>query len=375
MPYNEISILKQTGDEIMNQLSIAVLFGGVSTEHEISLLSAASLLAHMDREKYTVYPVGITRDGRWLYLEGEEYDLLPQGRWEKEGRTVPAAISPDRSVGGLLIFRPEGVETVRLDCVLPVLHGLGGEDGAIQGLLEYSGVPYVGCGIAASACSMDKSLTKQIIDHTPVRQAAYVLCRRGEFERDAAAVCRRVEETLGAFPVFVKPCSSGSSVGVHKAQNAQELADGLRDAFTYDPKVIVEEFICGREIEVAVIGNDAPTATPAGEIAPAEDFYTFDAKYVLGTSSLFIPARLSGEEMERVRQAALTVYTALDCAGLSRVDFFCQEDGTVIFNEINTFPGFTSISMYPKLMEHEGVGYEALIDRLIDLARERKRHG
>ena len=357
--------------ESMKKQSIAVLFGGLSTEHEISLLSAASLLAHMDGEKYDVYPIGITRDGRWLYFESRAYDLLPEGKWENSGCTVPAHLSPDRGVGGLLIFRPEGMQRIAIDCVLPVLHGRGGEDGAIQGLLEYSGIPYVGCGIAASACAMDKSLTKQIIDHTPVRQAAYALCRRAEFERDPGAVCRRVREQVGAFPVFIKPCSSGSSVGVHKAQDERELEDGLRDAFTFDTKVIVEEFISGREIEVAVIGNDAPHATPAGEIAPAEEFYTFDAKYVLGTSSLFIPARLQEEEMARVRQAALTVYTALDCAGLARVDFFCRADGTVIFNEINTFPGFTAISMYPKLMEHEGVDYPALIDRLIALALER----
>ena len=272
---------------------------------------------------------------------------------------------------GLVLLRDGKTETIRLDCVFPVLHGAGGEDGTIQGLLELAGIPYVGCGVAASANSMDKSITKVLVDEAGVRQAKYYLALRYDFERGAEGVVRTAADQLGKFPVFVKPCSQGSSVGVAKANDMLELAAGLTEAFKLDDKVLVEEFIDGHEVECAVLGNRNPVASTVGEIAPTQEFYTFDAKYKDETSQLYIPAHITPQQIETVRQNALRVYAALGCRGLSRVDFFVtHEGGEVVFNELNSIPGFTSISMYPKLFDHEGLHYPALLDRLIALALE-----
>ena len=356
-------------------MKLAVIFGGVSSEHDISCLSAASILRNLDREKYEVYPVGITQDGRWYYCPDCTADTVENGEWERLTGKVPALFSPDRSVHGLVLLRDGKTETVRLDCVFPVLHGVGGEDGTMQGLLELAGIPYVGCGVAASANSMDKSITKVLVDAAGVRQAKYYLALRYDFERNAEGVVRTAADRLGSFPVFVKPCSQGSSVGVAKANDMLELAAGLTEAFKLDDKVLVEEFIDGHEVECAVLGNHSPIASTVGEIAPAQEFYTFDAKYKDEASQLYIPAHITPQQIETVRQNALRVYAALGCRGLSRVDFFVTHaDGEVVFNELNSIPGFTSISMYPKLFAHEGIDYPALLDRLIGLALE-EHHG
>lgn len=356
-------------------MKLAVIFGGVSSEHDISCLSAASILRNLDREKYEVYPVGITQDGRWYYCPDCTADTVENGEWERLTGKVPALFPPDRSVHGLVLLRDGKTETVRLDCVFPVLHGAGGEDGTIQGLLELAGIPYVGCGVAASANSMDKSITKVLVDAAGVRQAKYYLALRYDFERNAEGVVRTAADRLGSFPVFVKPCSQGSSVGVAKANDMLELAAGLTEAFKLDDKVLVEEFIDGHEVECAVLGNHSPIASTVGEIAPAQEFYTFDAKYKDEASQLYIPAHITPQQIETVRQNALRVYAALGCRGLSRVDFFVTHaDGEVVFNELNSIPGFTSISMYPKLFAHEGIDYPALLDRLIGLALE-EHHG
>ena len=356
-------------------MKLAVIFGGVSSEHDISCLSAASILRNLDREKYEVYPVGITQDGRWYYCPDCTADTVENGEWERLTGKVPALFSPDRSVHGLVLLRDGTTETVRLDCVFPVLHGVGGEDGTMQGLLELAGIPYVGCGVAASANSMDKSITKVLVDAAGVRQAKYYLALRYDFERNAEGVVRTAADRLGSFPVFVKPCSQGSSVGVAKANDMLELAAGLTEAFKLDDKVLVEEFIDGHEVECAVLGNHSPIASTVGEIAPAQEFYTFDAKYKDEASQLYIPAHITPQQIETVRQNALRVYAALGCRGLSRVDFFVTHaDGEVVFNELNSIPGFTSISMYPKLFAHEGIDYPALLDRLIGLALE-EHHG
>ena len=298
-------------------------------------------------------------------------DSVENGAWERLTDKVPAVLSPDRSVHGLVLLRDGKTETIRLDCVFPVLHGAGGEDGTIQGLLELAGIPYVGCGVAASANSMDKSITKVLVDEAGVRQAKYYLALRYDFERGAEGVVRTAADQLGKFPVFVKPCSQGSSVGVAKANDMLELAAGLTEAFKLDDKVLVEEFIDGHEVECAVLGNRNPVASTVGEIAPTQEFYTFDAKYKDETSQLYIPAHITPQQIETVRQNALRVYAALGCRGLSRVDFFVtHEGGEVVFNELNSIPGFTSISMYPKLFDHEGLHYPALLDRLIALALE-----
>ena len=356
-------------------MKLAVIFGGVSSEHDISCLSAASILRNLDREKYEVYPVGITQDGRWYYCPDCTADTVENGEWERLTGKVPALFPPDRSVHGLVLLRDGKTETVRLDCVFPVLHGVGGEDGTMQGLLELAGIPYVGCGVAASANSMDKSITKVLVDAAGVRQAKYYLALRYDFERNAEGVVRTAADRLGSFPVFVKPCSQGSSVGVAKANDMLELAAGLTEAFKLDDKVLVEEFIDGHEVECAVLGNHSPIASTVGEIAPAQAFYTFDAKYKDEASQLYIPAHITPQQIETVRQNALRVYAALGCRGLSRVDFFVTHaDGEVVFNELNSIPGFTSISMYPKLFAHEGIDYPALLDRLISLALE-EHHG
>lgn len=356
-------------------MKLAVLFGGVSSEHEISCLSAASILRNLDKDKYDIYAVGITREGKWYYCPTCDPDRIENGAWERMADKVPAVLTPDRGIHGLLLMHEGKTEAVRIDCVFPVLHGVGGEDGTIQGLLELAGIPYVGCGVAASANSMDKSITKAIVDTAGVRQAKYYLALRHDFERGAEGVVRAAADALGAFPVFVKPCSQGSSVGVAKANDMLELAAGLTEAFGLDSKVLVEEFIDGHEVECAVLGNQKPVASTVGEIAPTQEFYTFDAKYKDESSKLYIPAHITEQQIETVRQNALRVYTALGCRGLSRVDFFVtHEGGEVVFNELNSIPGFTSISMYPKLFDYEGLRYPALLDRLIELALE-EHHG
>lgn len=352
-------------------MKLAVLFGGISSEHDISCLSAASILRNLDKTKYEIYPVGITQEGQWYYCPACDADRVENGEWERMADKVPVLLPPDRSVHGLVLLRDGRTETIRLDCVFPVLHGAGGEDGTVQGLLELAGIPYVGCGVAACANSMDKSITKALIEPTGVRQAKYYLALRYDFERNAEGVVRTAADQLGSFPVFVKPCSQGSSVGVAKANDMLELAAGLTEAFKLDDKVLVEEFIDGHEVECAVLGNRNPIASTVGEIAATQEFYTFDAKYKDESSKLYIPAQITPQQLETVRQNALRVYAALGCRGLSRVDFFVTyEGGEVVFNELNSIPGFTSISMYPKLFDYEGIHYPELLDRLVTLALE-----
>lgn len=353
----------------MKKLSVCVLFGGVSPEHEISLRSAESVLRHMDPEKYNIFPVGITREGNWVLFGGTDYGMLPAGTWLDCPENRRAALSPVRGQG-LLSFEGDCVVRERIDVAFPVLHGENGEDGSIQGLLQLAGIPYVGPHVAASATAMDKTLTKLVADHAGVRQAAWQLVLRRDLERNPDAVLDTVEKRF-SYPVFVKPAGTGSSVGVSKARDRRRLLEALHKAAEYDRKVLVEEFIDGREVEVAVLGNGTPAASTCGEIDAGAEFYDYKAKYVSNSSRLYIPARISDRAAETVRETAVKIYEAMGCRGLSRVDFFVAgEDETVIFNEINTIPGFTSISMYPKLFEASGIAYGDLIDQLIQLAME-----
>ncbi len=352
----------------MKKLSVCVLFGGVSPEHEVSLRSAESVLNHIDHSKYNVFPVGITKDGDWISYAGKDYSLLPTGAWKNHPDNRRAAISPLRGQG-LLCFEGDCVVRERIDVVFPVLHGENGEDGTIQGLLQLAGIPYVGPHVAASAVAMDKTLTKLVADQAGIPQADWLLVRREEMECRMESILDQLEEKF-AYPMFVKPAGTGSSVGVSKAADRQALEQGLRAAAVYDQKVLVEEFIRGKEIEVAVMGNDNPVASVCGEIDSGAEFYDYDAKYITDTSVAYIPARISEEAAEQVRELAVRVYQAIGCQGLSRVDFFVTEDGRAVFNEINTIPGFTSISMYPKLFAASGIPYSQLIDELIDLAME-----
>ena len=351
------------------KLSVCILFGGMSPEHEVSLRSAESVLNNIDHEKYNVFPVGITKDGDWMLFGGKDYAELPAGTWMNNAANCRAAISPIRGQG-LLRFEGDCVVRERIDVVFPVMHGENCEDGAVQGLLELAGIPYVGPHVAASAVAMDKTLTKLVVDQAGIPQAAWHLVRSSELEHHVDHVVAALEQKF-TYPMFVKPAGTGSSVGVSKAANREALCAALHAAAIFDTKILVEEFIDGREIEVAVMGNDSPAASVCGEIDSGAEFYDYEAKYVTDTSVAYIPARISEEVEEQVRELAVNVYSAIGCQGLSRVDFFVTYEGNrIVFNEINTLPGFTSISMYPKLFEASGIPYTQLIDELLKLAVE-----
>ena len=341
----------------------------MSPEHEVSLRSAEFVLNSLDPEKYNVFPVGITKNGDWILYTGPDYSLLPTGQWKDYPENRRAAISPVRGQG-LLSFEGDCVVREWIDVVFPVLHGENGEDGAMQGLLQMAGIPYVGPHVAASAVAMDKTLTKLVADQAGVRQAAWMLVRNSDVDSRLDWVLEQIEKKFH-YPVFVKPAGTGSSVGVSKATDRDELRNALLKAGTYDKKILVEEFIHGREVEVAVMGNESPVASICGEIDSGAEFYDYDAKYVTDTSVAYIPARITEDVAEQVRDAAVRIYSAIGCQGLSRVDFFVTyKDNRVVFNEINTLPGFTSISMYPKLFAASGIPYGLLIDELLKLAME-----
>lgn len=353
----------------MKSLSVCILFGGVSPEHEVSLRSAESVLNNIDGSKYNVFPVGITKEGKWILYGGKDYSDLPSGRWLTHPDNRQAAISPIRGQG-LLTFEGDCVVRQQIDVVFPVLHGENGEDGTIQGLLQLAGIPYVGPHVAASAVAMDKTLTKLVVDQAGITQAAWHLVRRSDMGSRMEGTLDALEARF-AYPMFVKPAGTGSSVGVSKATEREDLKKALLEAGKYDDKVLVEEFIRGREIEVAVMGNESPVASVCGEIDSGADFYDYDAKYITDTSVSYIPARIPEDVAETVRDTAVKVYKAIGCQGLSRVDFFVTwQENRVVFNEINTIPGFTSISMYPKLFGASGVPYSQLIDKLLELALE-----
>ncbi len=353
----------------MGKLNVCVLFGGISPEHEVSLRSAESVLNHLNTEKYNIYPVGITKEGDWLLYGGVDYSLLPTGQWQQHPANRKAAISPIRGQG-LLIFENDCVVREMIDVVFPVLHGENGEDGAMQGLLQMAGIPYVGPHVAASAVAMDKTLTKLVMDDARIPQAEWVLVKSNGLAAQMEAILDGVEEKF-AYPVFVKPAGTGSSVGVSKAADRVVLEKALLNAAKYDSKILVEEFIHGREVEVAVMGNETPVASVCGEIDSGAEFYDYEAKYVTDTSVAYIPARIDEDIAEQVRELAVRVYSSIGCQGLSRVDFFVTyKDNRIVFNEINTLPGFTSISMYPKLFAASGVPYDRLIDELVQFALE-----
>ena len=353
----------------MRKLNVCVLFGGISPEHEVSLRSAESVLNNMDSEKYNIFPVGITKEGEWILFGGPDYSMLPAGTWKEHPANRPATISPVRGQG-LLSFEGDSFVREQIDVVFPVLHGENGEDGAMQGLLQMAGIPYVGPHVSASAVAMDKTLTKLVVDNANVPQAAWRLVRSSELQSRMDNIIFDLEDHF-QYPMFVKPAGTGSSVGVSKAADRDSLRSALLQAGAFDSKILVEEFIHGREIEVAVMGNESPVASICGEIDSGAEFYDYDAKYVSDTSVAYIPARISEEVAEQVRQLAVKVYMAIGCQGLSRVDFFVTYEGErVVFNEINTLPGFTSISMFPKLFAASGIAYDRLIDNLLQLALE-----
>lgn len=352
--------------------TILVIFGGVSTEHEVSLKSAASIISMLDKEKYKIVQVGITKTGSWIKTTAAP-EQIRDGSWESLPDNVHAVLSPDRRDGGIILKKDSGFEIQRVDCVWPVLHGKYGEDGTIQGLFELAGLPYVGPGVCASAISMDKSQTKTAVARSGIKQADFYLISKTRYLENPDQEIRAAEAHFRArFPLFVKPCSAGSSIGVTKAAKADELRPAIEEALIHDEKVLVEEAIVGREVEVAVLGNKNPAASVVGEVLSANEFYDYTAKYINSASRTVIPADILPEEQVRLQQAAVTIYAALECSGLSRVDFFLTADGVPVFNEINTLPGFTNISMYPKLWEASGIPNSRLVDTLIELALERR---
>ena len=360
-----------------NKMCVVLLFGGMSSEHEVSCVSVGNFVRNIDRSKYEVLTVGITKEGRWLYTEATA-EQMADGSWEELPGNMPCVISPDRADHGMILFTPDGrVEKMHLDVVIPVLHGLWGEDGTVQGLLELAGIAYVGCGVLASSVCMDKAVANALFEANGVPHTKWVAANRWEIEKDLEGVCAGVEQKLG-WPVFVKPANAGSSVGISKVSSQEELKAAIALALENDRKVVFEAFVDGQEVECAVIGSDPAVATRPGEILAGAEFYTYDDKYKNGVSQTVIPAHLPEAKLDEVKTYAAMAYTALNCEGLARCDFFVEKNtGRVLINEINTFPGFTSISMYPKLMEHEGLPVPQLIDRLIALAVERteKQHG
>jgi D-alanine-D-alanine ligase len=393
----------------MAKLRVGILFGGRSGEHEVSLLSAASVVNAIDKTKYEVVPIGITKDGRWLTAEHAE--RLLKGKNEEQadksvrstratqlragdpeatpgaavlatGESVVVPPEPTRSDAGLAPFQTDANlrrasdRAINVDVIFPVLHGTFGEDGTIQGLLELADIAYVGAGVLGSSAGMDKDIMKSLFRAAGLPIVKHVTVLRSQFEGTPKKVQRLVESKL-KYPVFVKPANLGSSVGISKAHDRKELGPAIAEAAKFDRKIVVEEGVGGkknkaREIECAVLGNDDPKASIAGEIVPCKEFYDYDAKYLAEGSELVIPAKITKAEMKTVQRLAIAAFQAVDCTGLARVDFLMDPKSRRIFvNEINTMPGFTAISMYPKLWAATGVPYPELIDRLIRLGIER----
>lgn len=352
----------------MAKTRIAVIFGGVSSEHDVSLLSATSVINTLDEQKYDVVKIGITKSGRWLFFPGES-SLIADGRWENDPDCVPVVVSPDRTHKGLIKLLRDGSFTVlKIDVIFPVLHGKNGEDGTVQGLFELAGIPYVGCDLISSANCMDKAVTKTLLSSFNIPNTQWELYDGSISFEDFANKC---ESSLD-YPVFVKPANAGSSVGINKAYDREQLADAINIAKAHDRKILIEKCIDAREIECAVLGNNKPIASELGEVIPHSDFYDYEAKYLSSTSELSYPANVTLEQRETIREMAVRAYSSLGCAGLSRVDFFIDKnDGSILLNEINTLPGFTAISMYPKLFDISGIPYSQLLDELIKYAMER----
>ncbi|MGM0599181.1 MAG: D-alanine--D-alanine ligase family protein [Candidatus Rifleibacteriota bacterium] len=360
------------------KLKVGVIFGGRSGEHEVSLHSATSIMHALNPDKYEIIPVGISRKGSWMLgvkpeamLENHAASgkscILYSGNNEKK-------IQPDTTPAGkglILVDNPKSENKVNLDLLFPVVHGTFGEDGTMQGLLEQADMPYVGCGVLASATGMDKTIAKKLFRDAGLTVAPFMQILRSVWKKDQDSILTQIEKQF-TYPCFVKPVNSGSSVGISKAGNRNSLIDAINEAARFDRKILIESFVEGRELEISVLGNDEPIASLPGEVVPCNEFYDYKAKYVDDRSELKIPADLTEEQIESIRKQAITAYKALDCAGMARVDFFLEKGSDrLVINEINTIPGFTRISMYPKLWEATGISYPELCDRLISLALER----
>ncbi len=358
-----------------HKIRLGLLFGGRSAEHDVSLMSARSVLQAINKDKYEVTLIGITKEGKWV-AGGNSLKALSAGAADplteaallgEPGKRELMAIRADAESHGAQLSA-----ITELDVIFPLLHGPYGEDGTMQGLLELADVPYVGSGVLGSAVAMDKAVCKELLRAAGIPVVAWLLATRAEIERALADVANRAESQFG-YPLFTKPANLGSSVGVLKAHDRAELMEALKESARYDRRVLIERGINAREIEVSVLGNDEPVASVVGEIVPGREFYDYDAKYVDDNSQLLIPAPIPAAVAEQARQYAVAAFRVIDAAGLARVDYLLDKDtDTIYLNEINTIPGFTQISMYPKLWEASGVSYSELIDRLVSLALERQ---
>ncbi len=358
------------------KIRIGLIFGGRSGEHEVSLASAESVMANLDRDKYEIVPIGITREGSWLL--GTEPGMLRAADQDTAhdmelGATKAVTLTGDPRLRRLIPVEngEELGNAGAIDIIFPVLHGTYGEDGALQGLLEMANMPYVGCGVLGSALGMDKEKMKLVFQAMGLPVAEYMVFRRNHWEHKPEFILDAVEQRLG-FPCFVKPVNLGSSVGINKAHDRTELEHAINVAAEYDRKIIIERGLNCREVECAVLGNDEPVASVVGEVISSNEFYDYRAKYIDGKSEVVIPAEIARETAEEVRRQAVQAFLALDLSGLARVDFFIEKETEQVYiNEVNTMPGFTAISMYPKLWEASGLPYAQLMDRLIELAIER----
>ena len=348
----------------MKRLRVGVLFGGRSGEHEVSLASATSVIRGLDPDQYEAVPIGITKDGHWLVGEGA-VKMLPEVL--KGGRRVMLTADPTEAA---LVPLDRGAGAQRLDVIFPVMHGTFGEDGTIQGMLELAGLPYVGAGVLGSAIGMDKDVSKRLCQEAGIPVVPWITVHRWQWEKEPEAVRAEIEGKF-EYPVFVKPATLGSSVGMSKVHNAEELAPALNAACEYGMKILVEQAVTAREIEVSVLGNHEPQASVPGEIVPHREFYDYTAKYLEDGTQLIIPADLKPLQVTKIQSLAIKTFCTLELSGMARVDFFLERKGGKLYlNEANTIPGFTSISMYPKLWEASGISFRELIDKLIDLAFE-----
>ncbi len=350
------------------KMKVAIVFGGKSGEHEISLISAVSVIRAMDKEKYDILLIGITKAGEWFLYDGP-IEKIETGEWETIARKQ---LEQDPQTYAFSVVGTSSHLKEKIDVIFPVLHGPFGEDGTIQGLFEMADIPYVGAGVLASSTGMDKICAKELFKQADLPVADSLWFLRSQIQENPHKCVDMIEKHLG-YPVFIKPANLGSSVGINKAIDGKELINALEEAAKYDRKILIEAFVDGREIECAVLGNENPKASVLGEILPSNEFYDYHAKYLDGgKSELCIPADIPEEKSEEIRQMAIKAYKTIDCMGLSRVDFFLEKNTMKVYlNEINTMPGFTKISMYPLLWKAAGIPYSELIDRLIQLALEK----
>lgn len=342
---------------------IAVLFGGASSEYEVSLQSAYAVLTHMDGEKYQVLPIGIAKNGTWYLYRGELADI-PEDNWQGESRCIPVVVSPDKRLQGLLLLKETGVEEISLDGALPILHGKNGEDGTVQGVFELADIPVIGCNAMSSAICMDKETAHRLAKECGVKTPASFIIN--ETDKKNIAQMEMYGEMLG-YPLFVKPLRAGSSFGITKVDSKGQLQSAVEQAFAYDSCVILEEMIAGFEVGCAVLGVDELTVGAVDEIELSEGFFDYTEKYTLKSSKIHVPARITEEKEKEIKDAAVRIYRGLGCSYFARVDMFLAPDGEIYFNEVNTIPGFTAHSRYPNMMKEAGISFEEILTRLLEM--------